>query len=298
MAELRALLSSLGHDDVVTYIQSGNAVFDSPRAAAEVAAELEAGIEQAFGVRSRVMLRTQAGARRRRRRQSVPRTWRRPREALRRVPRERARAVGGGRTRPRPLAARRAGSARARGLPAAPERRRPDEADARLARAATRDAGDGPQLALGCEAGRARSSRLPVLIEPSLAGRGARPCHLRQRLRHWPRVDRGRPSGEAARAVAPGEHVGEAPLGERAEERPRVSFARVVAGLVIPQRKRATLARRAERGRVLRAARERLGARSTAASSGGCGAGSGSGAGWPVEAALQWPHGSARFSPK
>ncbi len=60
MAELRDLLSSLGHDDVVTYIQSGNAVFDSPRAAAEVAAELEAGIEQAFGVRTPVLLRTSA----------------------------------------------------------------------------------------------------------------------------------------------------------------------------------------------------------------------------------------------
>jgi uncharacterized protein (DUF1697 family) len=58
MAELRSLLSSLGHADVVTYIQSGNAVFGSRRTADEVAAELEERIEQVFGVRTPVLLRT------------------------------------------------------------------------------------------------------------------------------------------------------------------------------------------------------------------------------------------------
>ncbi len=60
MSELRSLLDSLGHVDVVTYIQSGNAVFGSPRPATEVAAELEERIEQAFGIGVAVLLRTPA----------------------------------------------------------------------------------------------------------------------------------------------------------------------------------------------------------------------------------------------
>jgi uncharacterized protein (DUF1697 family) len=42
MQDLRELLSSLGHTDVVTYLQSGNAVFTSPRHdGARLAAEIE-----------------------------------------------------------------------------------------------------------------------------------------------------------------------------------------------------------------------------------------------------------------
>ncbi|MCJ1680158.1 DUF1697 domain-containing protein [Streptomyces sp. APSN-46.1] len=50
MAELRKVLEGLGHGDVQTYLQSGNAVFssakDDPRA---LARELEAAIEAHFG---------------------------------------------------------------------------------------------------------------------------------------------------------------------------------------------------------------------------------------------------------
>lgn len=58
MGELRSLLTSLGHADVVTHIQSGNAVFGSARAGPEIAVELEERLEQAFGVRVAVLLRT------------------------------------------------------------------------------------------------------------------------------------------------------------------------------------------------------------------------------------------------
>ena len=60
MRELRSLLASCGFSDVATYIQSGNAVFGSGRPGPEVAAELEERIEQAFGVRAAVLLRTSA----------------------------------------------------------------------------------------------------------------------------------------------------------------------------------------------------------------------------------------------
>ncbi|MGP3970701.1 DUF1697 domain-containing protein [Streptomyces sp. 6N223] len=50
MAELRALLTELGHGDVRTYLQSGNAVFTAPpRPEAELAAELERAIAERFG---------------------------------------------------------------------------------------------------------------------------------------------------------------------------------------------------------------------------------------------------------
>ncbi|MCX5611513.1 MULTISPECIES: DUF1697 domain-containing protein [unclassified Streptomyces] len=52
MAELRSVLEGLGHGDVQTYLQSGNAVFSSakedPKA---LARELEAAIEAHFGFR-------------------------------------------------------------------------------------------------------------------------------------------------------------------------------------------------------------------------------------------------------
>ena len=57
MADLRELVSSLGHDDVATYIQSGNVVFSSDRAdAAELAAELEQAIATTLSVQAGVIV--------------------------------------------------------------------------------------------------------------------------------------------------------------------------------------------------------------------------------------------------
>jgi uncharacterized protein (DUF1697 family) len=65
MAELRAVVSSLGHADVMTYIQSGNVLF-TPRladgsapghaGAAALAAELERAVADDIGVRARVVV--------------------------------------------------------------------------------------------------------------------------------------------------------------------------------------------------------------------------------------------------
>lgn len=57
MADLRAVVTSLGHADVATYIQSGNVVFTA-RATdpALLAADLEAAIAQALDVRPRVVV--------------------------------------------------------------------------------------------------------------------------------------------------------------------------------------------------------------------------------------------------
>jgi uncharacterized protein (DUF1697 family) len=64
MAELRAVVSSLGHADVMTYIQSGNLLF-TPRLGddrtgdvdtAALAAELEQAIADAIGVQSRAVV--------------------------------------------------------------------------------------------------------------------------------------------------------------------------------------------------------------------------------------------------
>ncbi|MFI5764925.1 DUF1697 domain-containing protein [Streptomyces sp. NPDC051563] len=53
MAELRQVLAGLGHEDVQTYLQSGNAVFASAREETPeaLARELEAAIEAHFGFR-------------------------------------------------------------------------------------------------------------------------------------------------------------------------------------------------------------------------------------------------------
>lgn len=65
MAELRAVVSSLGHSDVTTYIQSGNVLFNPRRSdgsapdlvnCAAVAAELEQAIGDGIGVRARVVV--------------------------------------------------------------------------------------------------------------------------------------------------------------------------------------------------------------------------------------------------
>ena len=65
MAELRALFSSLGFEDVATYIQSGNVVFRSPSAGeGAVVAKLEQEIAGAFAVSPSVLLRTPRSSRR------------------------------------------------------------------------------------------------------------------------------------------------------------------------------------------------------------------------------------------
>jgi uncharacterized protein (DUF1697 family) len=62
MSDLRTLVSSLGHADVATYIQSGNVVFTSGRAStgqadtAEVAADIEAAVSARLGVRPQVVV--------------------------------------------------------------------------------------------------------------------------------------------------------------------------------------------------------------------------------------------------
>jgi uncharacterized protein (DUF1697 family) len=57
MGDLRAVVTSLGHADVATYIQSGNVVFTARTMdSALLAAELEAAIARALDVRPRVVV--------------------------------------------------------------------------------------------------------------------------------------------------------------------------------------------------------------------------------------------------
>ncbi|MGW3988361.1 DUF1697 domain-containing protein [Streptomyces sp. NPDC004830] len=61
MAELRALLTDLGHGDVRTYLQSGQAVFSSGQGDEEsLAAGITAAIEQHFGFGVDVIVRDHA----------------------------------------------------------------------------------------------------------------------------------------------------------------------------------------------------------------------------------------------
>ncbi|MGW1892906.1 DUF1697 domain-containing protein [Streptomyces sp. NPDC002004] len=61
MAELRRILGELGHDDVATYLQSGNAVFRSGEDDADrLAAGLTAAIEKNFGFTVDVLVRDHA----------------------------------------------------------------------------------------------------------------------------------------------------------------------------------------------------------------------------------------------
>jgi uncharacterized protein (DUF1697 family) len=61
MADLRRVVEGLGHADVVTYIQSGNVVFDSAkRDARSVADELEVALLDAFGFGVEVVVRSAA----------------------------------------------------------------------------------------------------------------------------------------------------------------------------------------------------------------------------------------------
>jgi uncharacterized protein (DUF1697 family) len=61
MARFRTLLGSLGHTDVATYLQSGNAVFSSSkRSAPKLANEVEQALVDELGVDVRVLVITQA----------------------------------------------------------------------------------------------------------------------------------------------------------------------------------------------------------------------------------------------
>jgi len=57
MAELRDVVTSLGHTEVTTYIQSGNVLFTTPESdTGKLAAALEAAITDAFGLTSSVVV--------------------------------------------------------------------------------------------------------------------------------------------------------------------------------------------------------------------------------------------------
>jgi uncharacterized protein (DUF1697 family) len=59
MADLREVVTSLGHTGVTTYIQSGNVLFTAADAGnAALASQLEAAIAEAFGVASSVVVLT------------------------------------------------------------------------------------------------------------------------------------------------------------------------------------------------------------------------------------------------
>jgi uncharacterized protein (DUF1697 family) len=58
MADLRSALSDAGFEDVRTVLQSGNVVVRSRKAPATVAREMEAVIEERFGLRSDVLARS------------------------------------------------------------------------------------------------------------------------------------------------------------------------------------------------------------------------------------------------
>lgn len=58
MADLRDLLGRLGFGEVSTYLQSGNAVLTSDDPPEQVAAKIEAGIADAFGMQVRALVRT------------------------------------------------------------------------------------------------------------------------------------------------------------------------------------------------------------------------------------------------
>jgi len=59
MADLRALLSGLGFTDVVTLLQSGNAVFTSPESAPDdLAQRIERAIAEGFSMPVRCLVRT------------------------------------------------------------------------------------------------------------------------------------------------------------------------------------------------------------------------------------------------
>jgi uncharacterized protein (DUF1697 family) len=60
MAQLRELFEELGHDDVTTYLQSGNVVFRSSMRRDELQQAVERAIRGRFGFDIRVLLRTKS----------------------------------------------------------------------------------------------------------------------------------------------------------------------------------------------------------------------------------------------
>jgi uncharacterized protein (DUF1697 family) len=59
MTDLKTCFEGLGFDAVRTFIQSGNVVFEAPkRGAADLAAQIEAGLSERFGYQSRIVLRS------------------------------------------------------------------------------------------------------------------------------------------------------------------------------------------------------------------------------------------------
>ena len=60
MADLRAIVQSLGHTEVDTYLQSGNVVFMPQRRAKDIGPSLSAAIRDATGHDVRVVIRTGA----------------------------------------------------------------------------------------------------------------------------------------------------------------------------------------------------------------------------------------------
>jgi uncharacterized protein (DUF1697 family) len=60
MAELRALCGELGWEDVQSYVQSGNLVFEAGARRASLEAELERAIERTFGLSIAVVVRAAA----------------------------------------------------------------------------------------------------------------------------------------------------------------------------------------------------------------------------------------------
>jgi uncharacterized protein (DUF1697 family) len=60
MADLRDMCLGLGYDNVETYIQSGNVVFDAAASEASVVAEMEVGLLSTFGLTLSVVVRSAA----------------------------------------------------------------------------------------------------------------------------------------------------------------------------------------------------------------------------------------------
>jgi uncharacterized protein (DUF1697 family) len=61
MAELRRLLEGCGYGDVITHLQSGNAVFDAPGGTPrETAGQIESVLAEELGVSARVLVRSAA----------------------------------------------------------------------------------------------------------------------------------------------------------------------------------------------------------------------------------------------
>jgi uncharacterized protein (DUF1697 family) len=58
MKELRRTFENLGLENVRTYLQSGNVIFESRSTAKRLAAEIEDAISEAFGLKISVVLRT------------------------------------------------------------------------------------------------------------------------------------------------------------------------------------------------------------------------------------------------